>query len=204
MDSAPRAGSSEPVFLVEGDRVALGPVRRDQIDLWQRWMNDPDTTRTLGGVNVYTREAEERFYDGATANDNQVLFAIYERASARHIGTTGLREVNYRQGTATFGIMIGEPALWNRGFGTEATRLVLDYAFHALGLHNVQLGVFDFNPRGVRAYEKAGFRIVGRRRQAYKLGQRRYDEIIMDALATDFDSPVLERRLHAPQERPGE
>jgi RimJ/RimL family protein N-acetyltransferase len=194
-------GSGEPVFLIEGDLVALGPLCRDHVDLYLRWMNNVDSTRTLGLVKLYQREDEEHFYQYATAHSEGATFTIYERATRRPIGTTQLREIDYRRGTATFGIMIGEPAFWGRGFGTETTRLVLDYAFHALGLHNVQLAVFANNPRGVRAYEKAGFRVVGRRREAYRLGQRRYDEIIMDALASDFESPVLERRLHAPQRK---
>ncbi len=194
-------GSEAPVFLFEGDLVALGPLQRSQIDLWLRWMNNPEMTRTLGQVGVFTRENEERFYDKMAGNTDAVSFSIYDRATRRPIGTTSLREINRANGTATFGIMIGDPELWNRGYGTEATRLVLDYAFNALGLHNVQLQVFGSNPRGQRAYEKAGFRVVGRRREAYRLGQRRYDAILMDALASEFESPVLERLLHEPQAR---
>ncbi len=200
-----QAAAGEPVFLFEGERVALGPFQRSQIDLWVRWMNNPEMTRTLGEVGVFTREQEEHFYDSISAQPRQsdlVAFAIYERASRRPIGTTQIRAINRANGTATFGFMIGEPEFWNRGFGSEATRLVLDYAFNAIGLHNVELRVFDNNPRGQRAYEKAGFRYVGRRREAYKLGQVRYDEIIMDALASEFESPVLARLLHEPQRRP--
>jgi len=195
-------GTGEPIYVVAGERVALGPQRRDQTELWTRWMNNLEMTRTLGNPGLYTREAEERFFEqNAAGSDSTVSFAIYERASGRPIGNSGLREINRHHGTATFGIMIGEPSCWNRGFGTEATRLVLDYAFHVLGLHNVLLTVYATNPRGVRAYEKAGFREIGRRREAYRLGQRRYDVIYMEALAAGFESLVLERLLHAPQER---
>jgi RimJ/RimL family protein N-acetyltransferase len=194
--SGPPAGP----LLVEGELVALGPLRREHIELYLSWMNDLRITSWLGRPDVFPREAEERFYDGATADD-QTYFTIYERATARPIGTTSLKAVNYRYGTAEFGILIGEPDCWNRGYGTETTRLVLDYAFHVLGLHNVLLGVFANNPRGRRAYEKAGFKLIGLRREAYKVGQHRYDVVQMDALASDFVSPVLEARLTAPQER---
>ncbi len=196
--------TGEPVYVVAGELVALGPRRRDQIDLWTRWMNNLEMTRTLGAPGVYSREAEEQFFESTQNDGTAVHFSIYECASGRPIGTTALREINYKHGTATFGIMIGEPPCWNRGYGTESTRLVLDYAFHVLGLHNVLLTVFATNPRGVRAYEKAGFREIGRRHGAYRLGQRRYDVIYMEALASDFQSPTLERRLHAPQQPPAE
>lgn len=192
-------GGGAPIYVVEGELVALGPWRREQIDLWTRWMNNLEMTRTLGNAGVFTREAEEQFYQSMQNDASAAHFAIYERASGRPVGNTGLREINYKHGTATFGIMIGDPSCWNRGYGTEATRLVLDYAFHLLGLHNVLLTVFATNPRGVRAYEKAGFRQIGRRHEAYRLGQQRYDVIYMEALASAFQSPVLERSLQAPQ-----
>ena len=191
----------EPVYTLKGELVALGPLRREMIDLWLRWFNDLDMLRTLGTVDAATREAEERFYTQATG-EGQVNFAIFELASSRPVGTCGLRDVDQRNGTATFGISIGDRTVWNRGYGSEATRLLLDYAFHWLGLHNVILHVFANNPRGVRAYEKAGFRVIGRRREARKLGQQRMDVIDMDALASEFDSPLLARQLYAPQERP--
>jgi RimJ/RimL family protein N-acetyltransferase len=189
-----------PVFVVEGETVALGPLRREMVDTWVRWLNNLDMTRTLGNPGVYTREAEQAFFDHAAIQERTASFTIYERASGRPIGQTSLREIDDRHGTATFGIFIGEPDCWNRGFGTEATRLVLDYAFHVLGLHNVLLTVFSSNPRGQRAYEKAGFRVIGRRRGAHRSGQERFDVVLMDAVVTDFESPVLQRRIAAPQE----
>jgi RimJ/RimL family protein N-acetyltransferase len=195
----------KPIYVVEGELVALAPLEPGIIPLWERWLNDLDVTRTLGAlsVNVHPRESQERAYDRTVHTEGDVSFAIYERASRRPIGSTSLREISYRTGTATFSILIGERDCWDRGFGTEATRLVLDFAFHALGLHNVLLTVYDNNPRGIRAYEKAGFRVMGRRREAYRLGQERYDVVYMDALAADFESPVLARRIYAPQQRRG-
>lgn len=190
------------VYTLRGALVALGPLRREMIDLWLRWFNDLEMLRTLGTVNPASREDEERFYEQATAA-GQANFAIFELSNGRPIGTCALRAIDQRNGTATFGIAIGPRDAWNRGYGTEATRLLLDYAFHWLGLHNVQLSVFANNPRGVRAYEKAGFRVIGRRREAHKVGQQRLDEILMDALASEFESPLLERTIYTPQEPPG-
>ena len=87
---------------------------------------------------------------------------MYDRCDLEPIGTTGLINIDHRQGTATFGIMLGERR--GQGLGTETTRLVLDWAFTALGLHNVDLMVFAWNKAAIRCYEKAGFRELGRRR----------------------------------------
>jgi RimJ/RimL family protein N-acetyltransferase len=89
--------------------------------------------------------------------------------------------------------MIGEPEARGKGYGTETTRLMLDYAFTALGLHSVMLDVSEYNLAGRRAYEKAGFREIGRRRQSDLLNGHLYDLILMDCIATEFESPVLSK-----------
>ena len=96
---------------------------------------------------------------------------------------------------------IGEPRDHGRGYGTETVRLLLDYAFTALGLHNVLLQVDETNPAARRAYEKAGFKEIGRRRQAVRGARGRTNEIYMDCLATEFDSPVLRRGFEPDEPR---
>ncbi len=181
----------QPIINIVGDVIALGPFRRDLVPLLQRWMNDFGARRNLGGVAPQTLEQEMAWYERAATDENQVSFMIYEHANWRPIGTTGLMEINYRNGRADFGILIGEADARGKGYGTEATRLTLDYAFTGLGLHNVALTVGEWNIAGQRAYEKAGFREYGRRRQCWMMGGRRWDEIAMDCIATDFTSPVL-------------
>jgi len=101
--------------------------------------------------------------------------------------------VDYRNRTANFGIFIGEAEVRGKGYGTEATRLTLDHALTALGLHNVMLTVAEFNLAGQRAYARAGFHEFGRRRQCRWLGGRLWDDVYMDCLSTSFESPVLAR-----------
>jgi RimJ/RimL family protein N-acetyltransferase len=94
-------------------------------------------------------EKEQDCYDQHSRAENDVPFTIYERNTLRPIGNTGFHGVDYRTRTATFGI-IGEPECRGKGYGTETTRLMLDYAFTTLGLHNVMLIVFEFNVAGTR------------------------------------------------------
>ena len=181
-----------PILILRGEKVGIGPLTRDLIELGFRWINDLSVTRTLGvfAQSVMTREDEETWYQSNVGRKDIAAFAVYELATMRPIGTTDLRAIDHQQGTALFGILIGEKDCWGKGYGTEATRLTLDYGFSVLGLHNVLLTVYAFNRRGIRAYEKAGFRMIGHRREARRLAGRRYDEIMMDALASDFVSPV--------------
>jgi len=188
--------------MIEGELVALGPLRRDLIPLYQRWIDDLSTLRTLDLPPLpITLEQEQRWYEGAGATDDHTPFTIYERATWAPIGTTDLRGINHRRGTAEFGIMIGEPSARGKGYGTETARLMLDYAFTVLGLRNVTLRTAEFNFAGRRAYEKAGYREFGRRRQCRPMGGHLWDDVYMDCLASDFSSPVLSRILIADEPR---
>jgi diamine N-acetyltransferase len=108
------------------------------------------------------------------------------------VGTTSLMRIDWRLSRAEFGIALGERR--GTGLGTEATRLTLDWAFNMLGLHNVMLTVLPTNAAAIRAYEKAGFERIGPRRDALSVMGRRGDELLMDAVAGGFESPVLAAR----------
>lgn len=196
--NGPADGRNDPILTLRGEKVGLGPIHPGLVPLWTRWVNDLEVTRTLAifRAGPLTLEAEQGFYDSHTAGGANLIFAVYELEGMQPIGTTGIEAVDHADGKATFGILIGEKAFWNRGCGTEATRLTLDYAFNVLGLHNVMLTVYSNNPRAQRAYEKAGFRLIGRRRGSRRVGDQRFDEIYMDAVAAEFESPVARRLVH--------
>ena len=179
------------ILNITGEKVALGPLRRDLIPTYYQWKNALSTSRTLGLSWPTTLEQEDAAYRQSLDNSQRVDFTIYERATLRPIGTTYLYEIDDRHSRAGFGIIIGEENARGKGYGTEATRLTLDYAFTALGLSNVLLTVYEFNLAGIHAYRKAGFQEIGRRRRCSRLGQRLWDLIYMDCVADDFESPVL-------------
>ena len=87
---------------------------------------------------------------------------------------------------ATLGIVIGEKEYWGKGYGTEAVKTMLRYAFHELGLNRVELETYSFNPRAQRCYERAGFRREGVRRGALYRDGKFHDIIIMGILREEF------------------
>lgn len=181
-----------PILNIVGEKVALGPLRRDQIPLHARWTNDFFVQRTYGDPPLpRTIERVTAWFEGAATARDAIWFMIYEVGRWRPIGRTDLFEIDERHRTCTFGLMIGEADARGKGYGTETCRLMLDYAFTALGMHNVRLDVDEFNLAGRRAYERAGFKEIGRRREATLMAGRRWDLISMDCLASEFESPVL-------------
>jgi diamine N-acetyltransferase len=183
----------QPIFNLVGEKVALGPIRRDLVAVYQRWINDFEVLRTLGarGLQPQTAESELAWYERMAVSETDVAFTMYERSSLRPIGNVGLHQIDHYNRTAIFGIVIGEKDCWGKGYGTEATRLVLDYAFTGLGLHNVMLNVFATHERAIRAYRRAGFREIGRRRQSHRVAGDLEDIVFMDCLATDVHRPAL-------------
>jgi RimJ/RimL family protein N-acetyltransferase len=182
-----------PPITIEGNLVALGPLRRDLIPTYHRWHNDGATLRTYVLPLPTTLEQEEALYAELTGASDKAFFTVYERLSWRAVGMTYLTDIDHRHRSAEFGVLIGAATCRGQGYGTETARLMLDFAFTALGLHSVMLTVYAFNLAGRRAYEKAGFREVGRRRQSHWMAGQYWDEIIMDCLATEFTSQVLSR-----------
>lgn len=186
----------QPIYNMVGDLVALGPIRRDLLPLYQRWMNDFQTTRNLSiQANPLTSDKESAWYDRASTRDGDPMFTIFEKSTGRAIGNTGIG-FDFRNRTGNFGICIGEADCRGKGYGTEATRMMLDFAFTAHGIHNVMLTVYEFNRGAIRCYEKAGFKEFGRRRQCQYMGGRLWDVIYMDCLATEFQSPLLVGKLN--------
>ena len=118
-----------------------------------------------------------------------VEFTIYDRSDSAPVGTAGLFQIVHAHGSAKFGIAIGERR--GRGLGTEATWLVLDFAFHVLHMRNVMLEALEWNEAGLTAYERAGFRRIGVRRGARMSRGRRTDMVIIDAVPEDFGPSVI-------------
>jgi RimJ/RimL family protein N-acetyltransferase len=190
----------ERIVNIVGALVALGPFVRDDIALYHRWLNDFEVTRFyLDTPRPQTLEERVAWYERLSAGDpHDIDFAICELATMRPIGRVGLEEISYQHCRASFGILIGEKECWGKGYGTEATRLTLDYGFHTLGLHNIMLSVSSANTAAIRAYARAGFRVIGVRRECRREGERTLNSVFMDLLSTEFhglDSTPGTRRM---------
>jgi len=192
LEPEPQA-QEKPIINIVGVKVALGPFHKGLLPLFTKWDNDFDVCFLSGDpLRPVMKEEIETYYENHSKEEqrNRVQFVIYKQATLQPIGLTDLRRMDYRNGTAEFGIGIGEKDCWDKGFGTEATILMLDYGFTILGLHNILLETYSYNERAIKAYLRAGFRIIGRRREAHRWGNKLYDDVIMDCLSTEFHNPI--------------
>jgi RimJ/RimL family protein N-acetyltransferase len=140
----------EQDLLVVGERVALGPLRRDLAPTYARWVNDPEVRFGLEHLGIATPESEETWIDervkeAAEREPKSAPFTVYDLSDREPIGITSLFSISCMHGSATLGIVLGERR--GQGLGTEATRLLLDWGFHALGLRNILLESLAWNTR---------------------------------------------------------
>ena len=179
-----------------GERVHLARLRREDLPQIIGPFANLELTTYLRGHGWTASEAEQTEWIEASIKNPKdvVIFGIYN-FSEMLIGALDLGEINHQHGTAILGVALYEPEHWGGGYGTEAVRLICQYGAFHLGLHNIMLKVFGFNERAIRAYEKVGFREIGRRREAVRLGQERFDEVYMDLLTSTLDVSALRRQI---------
>ncbi|MFE7468384.1 GNAT family N-acetyltransferase [Streptomyces sp. NPDC057499] len=189
--------SSDPVLWLGTGTCALGPYRSDLVETYWRWEQEPSLLVGYGRQGPESLEARTEGMAHQVRGEN-IRFTVYDLAggSPAPVGVSTLLP-DHGVRTAEFVIMLAREAR-GRGLGSEATRLTLDYAFHVTNLRMVWLKVLAPNAAGINAYAKAGFRKAGTlRRAGYWLGQV-CDEVIMDALASEFGGPSAVKDLMAP------
>jgi RimJ/RimL family protein N-acetyltransferase len=175
--------------VLTGDEVVLRRHMPENLAAFQRWYADPDVVRLTRYQDGPMRSEEiERFFAARALGADSLAMAIHVRGNDRLIGTCALSQLDADNGSALFHITIGEKDTWGRGYGTEATRLMIDHAFSGLGLHRVALSVFAFNERAIRSYRSVGFVVEGRAREAIWREGRWWDEISMSILQSDWEA----------------
>lgn len=168
VQEAPRpettAGSGEVVRV--GDLVELRKHVPDNRAAFQRWYADHDIARLLRhDLKPLTYVQSLVYFDTVILPSSALGLscAIHDRETGELIGTTGLTDIRDEpNGTSCyFRIVIGESRFWNRGYGSEATWLMIGEGFNRHGIDVVNLEVFAHNLRAIRAYERVGFEHVG-------------------------------------------
>lgn len=172
--------------FLTGEKIDLAALRRVDLDALARWWDDADVTLFLEMGGRPTREKDiEAFWRMASESEDNVAFAIRTKGGSV-VGTCGLYGISWICRRAQFNILIGEKHAWGKGYGTEAAKLILHYAFDKLNLESVQLGVNVDNQRAIASYKRAGFVAEGvRRRFIYRNGQY-YDMAVFSVLRDEY------------------
>ena len=175
--------------ILQGDRLRLRPLASTDLRRCVKWFSDPQIIHFLGRNSPVTLPEEERWFRDYERRTDEQIFAI--EAEGLHIGNIGLHKIDRVHRKSEVGIVIGEPTFWSKGYGTEAMRTALLYAFGPLSLNKVSLDVLEYNTRAIRTYERLGFNREGvHREDIYKDG--RFVHVIrMSILARELREPAL-------------
>ena len=162
-----------------GERISLRVLEdKYATQKYCDWLNDHDVNKFLETKDVTIDEIKEYIADKNESPDC-LFFGIFLNESGEHLGNLKLDQIDFKKETAEFGILIGEKRYWSKGIGTEATQLIVDWAFNTLKLKEIKLGVISDNKGAVRAYEKVGFKVDSVKKKSVKIDDDYYDTIKM-------------------------
>jgi RimJ/RimL family protein N-acetyltransferase len=171
--------------LLAGEKVCLRPYDESDMPYLLEWYNDYELNRFAGWSSGKVNASKLR-YNMARSFGSDPMNLMIDNLEGKPIGTIQLYEIDEQDKSCKLGIRIGDRDYWSRGYGTDAVKTLVKYAFMNMGLYRVALRVYEFNDRAARCYEKCGFKYEGRSRKSAYIDGDYYDEILMGVLKNEF------------------
>ena len=174
----------KPVLI--GNRINLRPITVDDATAMFASLSDKESMRLTGTQESFTFDQVRQFCEKIEHAEDRADFAITLKDDPTYVGEAVLNDIDLRNRTASFRIALGNEALFGKGYGSEATQLIIDYGFQTLNLHRIELEVYDFNPRARHVYEKIGFVYEGTRRDVLLWEGEYHSAITMSILDHEY------------------
>jgi RimJ/RimL family protein N-acetyltransferase len=179
--------TTRPVRGLRGEHVYLRPLEPEDADLVSGWYADDRVRKLMGDPPTSNARRRLRYEEAVREDGDSVYrFVICRLADDVPVGRTDIFDVDRANGSCAFGITIGDPADWGRGYGTDAVNAVVDFAFGELRMERVWLDTDAANERAQAVYRKAGFTIEGRLRHAWFQDGAFLDDIRMAMLRDEW------------------
>ena len=178
--------------ILKGELVRLAALDHEELGkAYAVWNRDSELKRLMdsSAVSLYSSKIEVMFFEKMAEKESLAnhFFTIRALDDNRLLGDIGLDVINnWGSREAFVGLEIGNRNDWGKGYGTDAMRIMLRFAFTEINLRRVTLNVFEYNPRGIRSYEKIGFQHEGRARGALLKDGQRWDMLYMGILREDW------------------
>jgi RimJ/RimL family protein N-acetyltransferase len=172
--------------FLEGTNVYLRPFNRDDYPLISKALSYPEIRKLTGLQKFLTPQKIEKAYEAFALENNRIDLVIVLKDSNEVVGDLALNEIDHLNRNANIRIALHDPELFGKGYGTEALRLILEHGFKTLNLYRIGLGVYSYNSRAKKAYEKLGFKQEGVIRSELFYDGEFHDNIIMGVLRDEF------------------
>lgn len=167
-----------------GQMVRLSSCRPEDAEILASWTEDAEYLRNVD-TDIAAPSSVESFRNSGGKSSNAIEFRLRALEDDTLIGFVALFGIEWNNQCGRLAIGIGNPNYRNKGYGTDALRLILRYAFNELNLHRVGLDVISYNKRAIRAYEKVGFKVEGTLRESVLRDGEKHDRIMMGILRNE-------------------
>ena len=176
--------------ILRGDNIRLTAVNKDDLPAIHRWYEDAGFARLFDAAPAAPKNETQltRWLEDVQKDQSGFLFAIRPVDGQTLLGYVELDGIMWSNGNAWLGLGLGDRDNWGKGYGTEAIRLALNFAFNELNLHRIQLSVFSYNERALALYEKLGFVREGLFREHLRRDGQFYDMILYGLLRREWQA----------------
>lgn len=173
--------------MLNGKQVYLREIRKDDMKGLYKATHDKEILYMTGTRHSPSMEQTYQYFEKIQQDDTRIDLAICATENDELLGDLTIIDIDKHNNKAGFRIALHDKKYFGKGYGTEAVEIAIRYAFKELQLNRLQLEVYSHNPRGYRAYEKAGFKQEGVIRQSLYYNNQYSDEIIMGILKEDYE-----------------
>ncbi len=170
--------------------IELRKLSESDICPFYRWINDEEVIKYSLSLfkKINTKKEIEKWYAELLNNKKDIALGIFLKPSNELIGYAGICDISTTNKSGEYYIFIGEKKYWGKGIGTEVTKQILKIGFNNYQLNRIMLTLSAPNIRGVKAYEKSGFKMEGRLREAASRDNKFHDELVMAVLKSEWET----------------
>ena len=174
--------------MIKGKRVLLRPVKKEDMPVQDEFYQNIEIfTLNASLPRVFSIQSTEEWFETCTKRNENAQFLAIE-TDGQYIGFCSLKNSKIDTNNYWYGIVIGNSNYWEKGFGTEVTKLMIDFAFQYLGARRIGLGTNSKNPRAIKCFESCGFIEEGRIRQQYWINGSYADSVQMGILRKEWSN----------------
>ncbi|WP_442602983.1 GNAT family N-acetyltransferase [Paenibacillus sp. KN14-4R] len=177
--------------VLEGERLYLRPFTLQDVEAYHSTLFHEESRRLTGTKTIFSQDMIEKFVERISSDSTRIDLLLIRKQDEKSVGDIVLMDMDETNRSAHMRITIFDEEDYGKGYGPEAIRLLLHHAFGVLNLHRIELNVYAFNQRAIRAYEKIGFVQEGRMRDVLYYNYEYHDSITMSMLAHEFKNKYM-------------
>jgi len=177
---------------IEGRHVTLRAIEEGDLEILQKWANNPEIQYWLGGWHFPTNmNDQKKWFSGLSVGSNNQRFAV-ETKDLGIIGTANLVDIDWKNRNAFHGLLLGDKDIRGKGYGVDTMMAIIKYAFEELGLNRLDGTVIEYNNISFNMVKKCGWKEEGRQRKWYFRKNKYWDRILIGITKEDYFALIKE------------